>query len=324
MEIVERAARAAGAVSSLRDPDAAERVARHAAIFADKPLPSAAVKRRIEELAGYVDVLRGLLEAPGIAQRTPEWYAARENMVTGSELESATSPASQRQFFLRKLAGSASWDCLKDTPAIRWGVKYEPVACLIYQRRTGARVHEFGLIRHKGIEGFGASPDGINDLGIMLEIKCPFTRGITGEISRAYYTQVQAQLHTAGLSECDFLECKFTEYPNAGEFLADCHPDDSSLTRGGLEKGAVSGSGEVVFGVEAAGWAERRGGASLWRLVVYNRVRVSRDAGFFDDKMREAVSLAVQRIARYRADPSALDRDFPPKPSLPQYAFRGA
>ena len=323
MEILEKAARAAQAVSSLRDPDAAERVARHAAIFSDKPLPSIAVRKRIEELAQYVDVLRGLLKAPGITQRTPEWYAARENMVTGSELESATSPASQRQFFLRKL-GLEPRDYLKDTPAIRWGVKYEPVACRIYQRRTGARVHEFGLLAHKGIEGFGASPDGINDLGIMLEIKCPFTRGITGEIPRAYYAQVQAQLDTAGLRECDFLECKFVEYANAGEFLADSHPDDTSLTRGGLEKGAVSESGEVVFGIDAAEWAERRKGASLWRLVVYNRVRIVKDEGFFDAKKREEVRLAVQRIARYRADPAALDRDFPPKNSLPQYAFREA
>eukprot|EP00873_Tetraselmis_striata_P033715 jgi/Tetstr1/453979/TSEL_040898.t1 len=210
-ELVERAVRAARAVDSLRDEAAEDEVARHARLFSDRPVPRDALRTRMRTLAGYVDTLRTLLREPGIPQRTPAWYAAREGMVTGSELASATAPASQRLFFRRKLAGPEAWNDLKDKPAIRWGVRYEPVACAIYEARTGGRVHEFGLLPHRVIQGFGASPDGITDLGIMLEIKCPFSRVITGEVPPAYLAQVQAQLDTAGLRECDFLECKFEE-----------------------------------------------------------------------------------------------------------------
>eukprot|EP00873_Tetraselmis_striata_P043838 jgi/Tetstr1/464102/TSEL_008907.t1 len=328
-ELVERAVRSAGVLGRLRSPGSERAVARHAALFADRPVPEAAVRRRLEELAGYVDALGRVLADPGIPQRTPEWYAARETMVTGSELASATTPAQQRQFFQRKLAGPEGWNDLKDKPAIKWGVKYEPVACELYERRTGARVHEFGLLPHRTIEGFGASPDGITDMGIMLEIKCPFTRVITGEVPGAYYSQIQAQLDTAGLRECDFLECKLAEYEGAEEFLDDECPDDRDLTRGGLEKGAVWQSGdahEVAFGRRAAEWAAERPGAALWRLVVYSRVRVHKDDAFVQ-RLRPDIDRAVARIAEYRSDPSALERDFPPKPdpwNLPSFAFRGA
>ena len=328
-EIIERAVRSAGAIGSLRCPDAARTVARHAALFADRPIPLGVVRRRVAELAAYVDTLGEIVKEPGIPQRTPEWYAARETMVTGSELASATAPAQQRQFFQRKLAGPEGWNDLKDKPAIKWGVKYEPVACELYERRTGARVHEFGLLPHRTIQGFGASPDGISDLGIMLEIKCPFTRVITGEVPHAYYNQIQAQLDTAGLRECDFLECKLAEYAGPEEFLDDECPDDPDLTRGGMEKGAVWLSGdnhEVAFGRGAVRWAAERPGADLWRLVVYSRVRVPKDDAFVRT-LRPDIEKAIARIAEYRADPSALERDFPPKAdpwNLPSFAFRTA
>lgn len=328
-QIVERAVRSTGAIASLRHPDTAAEIAKHAALFADRPVAVDEVRRRLEELGRYVDTLEDIVRNPGIPQRTPEWYAARETMVTGSELASATNPSQQRQFFHRKLAGPDGWNDLKDKPAIKWGVKYEPVACGLYERRTGSKVHEFGLLPHKTIEGFGASPDGISDLGIMLEIKCPFTRVITGEVPAAYYSQIQAQLDTAGLRECDFLECKLAEYADADDFLHDECPDDPDLTRGGLEKGAVWLSGEnheVAFGRGAAVWASERPGASLWRLVVYSRVRVAKDDTFVR-KLQPDIEKAIARIAEYRSCPEALDRDFPPKPSprnLPSFAFRTA
>jgi hypothetical protein len=61
----------------------------------------------------------------GIEQRTPEWYAAREGLITASNFHKAAAKPEQ---FIR--------DKLKDKPflgsdATRWGVKYEDVATLL-------------------------------------------------------------------------------------------------------------------------------------------------------------------------------------------------
>ena len=69
-----------------------------------------------------------------------------------------------------------------------------------------------GLIIHNQYKHIGASPDGISDLGIMLEIKCPFKRKIDGAIPEQYWMQIQGQLEVCDLEECDYLECKLWEY----------------------------------------------------------------------------------------------------------------
>lgn len=331
-ELVERCARALRvgadsppALSAWLEERAAD-IAAAAEVMADRPCRAEALARA-RELAGYARTVEALVLSPGIPQRTDAWYAARETMVTGSELADATDPSRMRRFFERKLAGPGAWNDLKDNPAIKWGVKYEPVACELYERRSGCRVHEFGLLPHPTIPSFGASPDGISDLGIMLEIKCPYSRVITGQVPPSYYAQVQAQLDTTGLRECDFLECKLEEYADAGEFEADSHPGDPSLTKGGLEKGGVWQHGdahEVCVGRDAPGWAADRPGASLWRLVVYSRVRVLKDDSFMKN-LRGGIDLAAARIARYREAPDELQRDFPPRQDpwkLKSFAFR--
>ena len=88
------------------------------------------------------------------------------------------------------------------------GVKYEEVAVMIYEQRNSMKVFEYGCIPHPVYDFIGASPDGITDSGIMLEIKCPSSRKITGVIPSYYWCQVQTQLEVCELDRCDFLECK--------------------------------------------------------------------------------------------------------------------
>nr|WRJ69750.1 YqaJ-like viral recombinase [Oceanusvirus sp.] len=288
-------------------------IAKRISLLTQKPVPVGLIKKRHDEILAYREQLERLLKNPGIPQRTPEWYAARENMVTGSELYNAME--GRKQFFEGKLAGPESWNALKDNPAIKWGVLYEPVATAIYERRTGATVHEFGLIPHESIRGFGASPDGISELGIMLEIKCPYSRQITGEVPRAYAAQIQAQLDTCGLRECDFLECKLEEYQDAAAFRADTHPQDPRLSRDGTEKGAVwlsDGAHEVSPDEDADGvlaWADERPGAKLWKLVFLSCARVKKDDAYIRE-IAPKIERAVDRIAKYRRDPDAFSKDF--------------
>jgi putative phage-type endonuclease len=329
---VEKVVRIHGLVPRLCDPEAIVAVvAETCAIVLGRPVPKDDVLLRLKRLSGYVASLARLLESPGIPQRTEAWYAARENMVTGSELASAMTKSSRKQFFKRKLAGPSAWDDMKDKPAIKWGVKYEPVACVLYSRRNAATVHEFGLLAHPGIKGFGASPDGISDLGIMLEIKCPYSRVITGEVPQAYWAQVQSQLDTTGLEECDFLEVKLEEYESAEEFDKD--GGSTGLSANGMEKGAVwktDDEHEVIVGggPEALDWAAARPGSNFWRLVVYSCVRIRRDDTYIRGLAPEIESV-VSDIARYRSDPDAVEKDYPaasPKASwgdIPSFAFLG-
>jgi hypothetical protein len=102
-----------------------------------------------------------------------------------------------------------------------WGNKYESVAVLIYEYRNNVKVLEFGCLKHPFINFLGASPDGITEDGIMLEIKCPSTREITGIPPPYYWCQVQGQLEVCELDRCDFLECKIKEYDGEEEYLND-------------------------------------------------------------------------------------------------------
>jgi hypothetical protein len=90
---------------------------------------------------------------------------------------------------------------------------YEAMASRCYsQVNNDIIVHDVGLICDKNNEHFGASPDGINDIGIMFEIKCPFSRKIVdGFIPDKYKMQIQGQLAVCNLTECDYVECDFKE-----------------------------------------------------------------------------------------------------------------
>jgi hypothetical protein len=74
----------------------------------------------------------------------------------------------------------------------------------------------------------GASPDGINvdpasqRYGRMLEIKKIVNRDITGIPKKEYWIQMQLQMETADLNECDFLETQFSEEGDDGDDDAGC------------------------------------------------------------------------------------------------------
>lgn len=199
----------------------AEQVAKMLAVVMGAPLPAEHVLARLNRIGRYQQRLTELLGDRGITQRTPEWYQARQTMVTASDVAQALGRAkygSQKQFYQKKCCAGgdgpdagpfASGAALP--PPLKWGVMFEPVANAIYASRNVARIHEFGLLRHRTVPFLGASPDGITHHGVMLEIKCPWRRKINGEVPLQYYYQIQAQLEVCGLEECDYVECEFEE-----------------------------------------------------------------------------------------------------------------
>jgi hypothetical protein len=89
---------------------------------------------------------------------------------------------------------------------------------MFYERLFKTTIGEFGCIQHEKYLFLGASPDGINvdpespRYGRLLEIKNIVTREIDGIPKKEYWIQMQLQMETCGLDECDFLEMRFTEY----------------------------------------------------------------------------------------------------------------
>lgn len=198
-----------------------------------KPRP-----RRIEYLRQQVKDLQNIFQPE---QRTPEWYEMRENMLTASDWGTVLGEnhyAKSESVLMKK--------CGIDIPffggnaAMMWGNKYENVAVLIYEYRNNVKVLEFGCLKHPFISFLGASPDGITENGIMLEIKCPSTREITGIPPSYYWCQVQGQLEVCELDRCDFLECKIKEYECEQDYLNDNYNGDIFLNSFGNEKGVVA------------------------------------------------------------------------------------
>jgi putative phage-type endonuclease len=154
-------------------------------------------------------------------QRTDEWYKFRHNLLTASNAWKAfESQACANQLIYEKckpLKVHEEKEYVNTSSPMHWGQKYEPVSRMIYEHLYKTRVADFGCLQHDKYQFLGASPDGINvdpssqRYGRMLEIKNIVNRDITGIPKKEYWIQMQLQMETADLNECDFLETQFSE-----------------------------------------------------------------------------------------------------------------
>jgi putative phage-type endonuclease len=154
-------------------------------------------------------------------QRTPEWYEFRHNLLTASNAWKAfESQACINQLIYEKckpLQPVVEREYVNTASPMHWGQKYEPVSRMIYEHLYKTKVADFGCLKHDVHAFLGASPDGINvdptsqRYGRMLEIKNIVNREITGIPKKEYWIQMQLQMETADLNECDFLETQFSE-----------------------------------------------------------------------------------------------------------------
>ena len=181
-------------------------------------------KERLVKLKKYRKILTTLKKMPLVKQRSKEWHELRKNRLTASDLADAI--ANNNKAIIKKKAGlyhDNSNICYKNLKPLVWGTMFEPMATRCYsQKNNDIIVNEFGLIPDKKLKHFGASPDGITELGIMIEIKCPISRKIIdGEIPEKYYMQIQGQLAVCNLEECDYVECGFKIFDSKEEYLAD-------------------------------------------------------------------------------------------------------
>jgi len=135
-----------------------------------------------------IDVHEGF-EVFDCAQRSPEWYALRCGLLTGSsaqhviaERKRGTGELEKRSELRRRLVAERLINtCLDDLPFtphdVQRGIDLEPMAFVAFEARTGLLAERVGFVRHATLKA-GASPDGVVvspegtwDEG--LELKCP-------------------------------------------------------------------------------------------------------------------------------------------------------
>jgi putative phage-type endonuclease len=164
---------------------------------------------------------------PQPEQRTDEWYETRYNMITASSVGKIFETQSSINSIIYEKCKPLTVTNQSTGGALGWGIKYEPVSVMFYEKYYNCKVEDFGCVQHDKYNFIGASPDGIvvceksSRHGRMLEIKNPISRTITGNPKKMYWIQMQYQMEVCNLNECDFLETKFVEYANEEDFKND-------------------------------------------------------------------------------------------------------
>ena len=180
----------------------------------------------IKEQIDKIDKIDKIRNSYQPKQRTSEWYEYRHNLITASSVHKLLSSPS--------LLNSVIYEKCKPITvhntnyyvknSRQWGNIYEPLSIKIYEQLFHTTVEDFGCIQHPKYSFLGASPDGINtDLnsdryGRMVEVKNIYNRDITGIPKDDYWVQMQIQMETCDLNECDFIETRFIEFPSENEF----------------------------------------------------------------------------------------------------------
>ena len=287
------------------------------------------IARRMGKVAVNKQKLQKLLDLPKMEQRTPVWYEARQTMITASDFAQALGKGkfgTQKQFFQKKCGYEKdSFDMFK--AALCWGVMFESVAADAYAYYNKCKLYEFGLLRHPTLDWVGASPDGINENGVMLEIKCPFKRKITGEIPSQYYYQMQGQLDVCDLDECDYLECEFLEYENEREFIK--HFADNNHPKGvviELHQTDSNTNSKYVYSPfdlhtdrdNTIDWLHRYlaqrdmsevAKVHYWQLFTYSVSRVYRDEQFLANDVYPDLKQVWEKVVAYKRDKDLYDLD---------------
>ena len=181
-----------------------------------------------------------------IIQGTPEWLQLRLGHVTASRVadimaKTKTGPSASRQNYLIELAiqrvTGVVEESYKNEAMIR-GTEEEPKARQAYELLTETFVEEVPFVKHKTIEWFGCSPDGIikNNDGTynLLEIKNPnsathWSYIKEGEPPTKYKIQMMAQMACTDAQWCDFFSYDSRMLEGSRHFLKRMMRDDKFI-----------------------------------------------------------------------------------------------
>ncbi len=166
--------------------------------------------------------VKSIQEAPQIPQRSEEWYRHYGKVLTASEFSALFVQTKRRKDLVlskavppQDIPTNYRLACPTDEMnAIGWGIRFEPVVKLLLEHREKWKIFESGRLHHRSNTHLAASPDGIiaesihpEQIGRLVEIKCPYSRSLGGEIPSDYWIQMQIQMEVADVDECEYIEC---------------------------------------------------------------------------------------------------------------------
>jgi hypothetical protein len=174
-------------------------------------------KKSFEEKQVHI---QELCQRPQVAQRTDEWYKQAANVLTASEFSNLFGSARQRANLISSKVNYVPKDYVpqlafptSEISALTWGIRFEPVVKQICEKKWSATIHDLGRLVHRTDTHLAASPDGLivstphkERLGRLIEIKCPYSRKIGGDIPFEYWVQMQIQMEVADIDECEYIE----------------------------------------------------------------------------------------------------------------------
>ena len=180
----------------------------------------------IEDITNKINEIKNIYQPK---QKTLEWYEFRHGLFTASSIWKIFNNTQRNNLIYEKckpfVASTQMTNCVGNiNSTLHWGIKYEPVSRMIYEKKFNTKVEDFGCIKHPKYNFIGASPDGINidstndRFGRMIEIKNIVNRDITYP-KEEYWIQMQIQMETCNLNECDFIETRFKEMNEESFYL---------------------------------------------------------------------------------------------------------
>lgn len=192
--------------------------------------------KEINQFIKKIEDLKNIKQPP---QKSKEWYEFRHNLISASNIYKVFSTDSKKNELIYEKCKPLeiidySTSYVNTESPLHWGNKYEPLTVLFYEKKYNTKIADFGCIPHPKYSFIGASPDGINCypisclFGRMIEIKNIVNREIDGIPSEAYWTQMQIQMETCDLDECDFVETRFKQYTST-EFWEDTGNQDRGI-----------------------------------------------------------------------------------------------
>jgi len=184
------------------------------------------------------------------SQRSSDWFKVRWGRATASRFSDVLAvgrngqPLASRKNYLselviERLTEPPTEDNGYKSPAMEWGIVYEPVARLEYEMSTGNQIVEAFFEKHPRLEA-GASPDGYVGEEGLIEIKCPNSATHletlrTRAIPKQYMAQIQGQLWITGRKWCDFVSYDPRFPDNAQMFIKRVNRDSKFIKE--LERG---------------------------------------------------------------------------------------
>ena len=205
------------------------------AMFLKEALNPVWKKMSIEERKAIVTELKS---RPQVEQRSDLWYLQFSKVITASEFSTLFSSGKKRSdFVLSKTKPPEERSNRVACPTeelnpFGWGIRFEPVVKQILEYKDHCKVYELGRITHKTNPMLAASPDGIieesytpEQVGRLIEIKCPYSRKIGGEVPFDYWVQMQIQMEVTNVDECEYMEAEIlSTKPKQEEVdLSGCH-----------------------------------------------------------------------------------------------------